>query len=136
MKAVATDEVYWATENGQIFDCDYKNMNVFRTSTLYRLLSIVPSTIGRMGRPNNIVERHRRRGSRSVSITGRSHLGRAEGSQLLNESQDSDRKRQQRRGTINLVKNFMFSKIQRAQQSNIDGSMQDGASEMGALRAF
>ena len=58
-KAVATDEVYYATENGQIFDCDYKNMNMFRKGTLYDLLSQVPSTIGRMSRPNNIVEKYR-----------------------------------------------------------------------------
>mmetsp|Transcript_24689 Transcript_24689/g.30813 ORF Transcript_24689/g.30813 Transcript_24689/m.30813 type:complete len:101 (-) Transcript_24689:561-863(-) len=61
MKAVATDEVYWATENGQIFDCDYRNMNVFRRKTLFTLLTQVPTSIGRMARPNNIMERHRRR---------------------------------------------------------------------------
>ena len=58
-KAVATDEVYFATEKGQIFDCDYRNMNCFRTGTLYELLTQVPSTIGRMSRPNNIVEKYR-----------------------------------------------------------------------------
>jgi len=61
MKAVATDEVYWATENGQIFDCDYRNMNMFRSTTLFDLLAEVPSTIGRMARPNNIIEKHRGR---------------------------------------------------------------------------
>ena len=59
-KAVATDEVYYATENGQIFDVDYHNMNVFRSGTLYNLLCEVPSTIGRMARPNNIIDRNRR----------------------------------------------------------------------------
>ena len=67
-KAVATDDVYWATENGQIFDCDFYNMQMFRNSILYDLLVQVPTTIGRMARPNNIVERHRRRGSRAVSL--------------------------------------------------------------------
>ncbi len=86
-KAVATDEVYWATENGQIFDCDYKNMNVFRVNTLYALLCEVPSTIGRMARPNNIVEKHRRRKSRtSISVSRRSRTNRSN----LNESVDSD----------------------------------------------
>jgi hypothetical protein len=60
-KAVATDEVYYATENGQIFDCDYKHMNMFRKGTLYDLLAEVPSTIGRMARPNNIVEKYRQK---------------------------------------------------------------------------
>lgn len=110
MKAVATDEVYWATENGQIFDCDFRNMNVFRRDTLYTLLTIVPSTIGRMGRPNNIVERHRqRRETRSSYVGSRHH--RADGSQFDDDSQDEERKRMKRRGTVNLVKNFMFAKI-------------------------
>jgi len=112
MKAVATDEVYWATENGQIFDCDFKNMNVFRKTTLYTLLTIVPSTIDRMGRPNNIVERHRNRRGTLGSLR-LNRQSRAEGSQLNDDSQDeaSINKRLQRRGTVNLVKNFMFSKI-------------------------
>ena len=38
-KAVATDEVYYATEKGQLFDCDYRNMNMFRFGTLYDLLT-------------------------------------------------------------------------------------------------
>ena len=66
-KAVATDEVYYATENGQIFDCDYRNMNMFRKGALYELLSQVPSTIGRMNRPNNIVEKYRAKRRASLS---------------------------------------------------------------------
>ena len=54
--AVATDEVYFATENGQILDVNFRHMNLFRNSTLYSLLGEVTSTIGRMGRPNNAVE--------------------------------------------------------------------------------
>ena len=110
-KAVATDEVYYATENGQIFDCDYRHMNLFRTTTLYSLLCEVPSTIGRMARPNNIVERHRRRSHRSNSMAG--GRSRVDGS-AVDDSQLSDGQRQavfKRRGTVNLVKNFMFSKI-------------------------
>jgi hypothetical protein len=110
---VATDEVYYATENGQILDVDYKNMNMFRKGTLYNLLVQVPSTIGRMARPNNIVEKYRR--NRSNSMAGRSALMmRAEGS-YADESMDGEGRRgtvnMQRRGTVNLVKNFMFSKI-------------------------
>jgi len=78
---VATDEVYYATENGQILDVDYKHMNMFRFGTLYSLLSKVPSTIGRMARPNNIVDKNRKkaRGDRSNSVFVRSG-NRAEGS--------------------------------------------------------
>ena len=54
--AVATDEVYFATENGQILDVDYRNMALFRSQPLYTLLTGVTSTIGRLGRPNNAVE--------------------------------------------------------------------------------
>ena len=114
-KAVATDEVYYATENGQILDVDYKHMNMFRYGTLYSLLAQVPSTIGRMARPNNIVERHRRRGSQnqSYSAHGRSPA-RAEGSMMDDSNMSDDRRGNinfKRRGTVNLVKNFMFSKI-------------------------
>ena len=125
---MATDEVYFATENGQILDVDYHHMQVFRKSTLFSLLQQVPSTIGRMARPNNIVERHR---NRSYSMAGRSGM-RAEGSVndgSMDDAAERDR-RFKRRGTVNLVKNFMVSKIQRAQQSGfVDGnSMQDGTS--------
>jgi len=111
---VATDEVYYATENGQILDVDYKHMNMLRYGTLYSLLSKVPSTIGRMARPNNIVDRNRQkgRGDRSNSLYVRSGY-RAEGS-IQDGSGISDGNRQsvlKRRGTVNLVKNFMFSKI-------------------------
>ena len=90
-------------------------MNVFRKGTLYSLLVQVPSTIGRMARPNNIIEQNRRR-NRSMSIAGRSiGAGRAEGS-LVDDSRMSDADgvnniNFKRRGTVNLVKNFMFSKI-------------------------
>lgn len=115
MKAVATDEVYWATESGQILDCDYKNMNCFRKKTLYKLLTQVPSSIGRMARPNNIVERHRqRRADRRLSINQRSMIG-PNGSAFGDDSQDGDGLRLRRRGTVNLVKNVMLTKIQRAQ---------------------
>lgn len=101
---------------------------MFRFGTLYSLLAEVPSTIGRMARPNNIVERHRRRGSNNQSYSGFGRSpGRAEGS-LVDDSNMSDDRRGtlnlKRRGTVNLVKNFMFSKIQKAQQSGF----QDGSS--------
>ena len=70
-KAVATDEVYYATENGQILDCDFRHMNCFRQGILYKLLAEVPSTIGRMARPNNIVEARKRRQSRAGSMAMR-----------------------------------------------------------------
>lgn len=127
-KAVATDEVYYATEQGQIFDCDYKNMRMFRKGTLYSLLEQVPSTIGRMSRPNNIVDRYRAR-NRGYSITGKSGNARAEGS-MNDDSVLSDNAaaiRFKRRGTVNLVKNFMVSKIQKVQQSGfMDGSSMQG----------
>ena len=108
-KAVATDEVYYATENGQIFEVDYRNMNVFRKGTLYNLLCEVPSTIGRMARPNNIIDR-RRNTRGDLSVERRSNF-RADGS-IAEESNRSDRNLAlKRRGTVNLVKNFMFSKI-------------------------
>ena len=114
-KAVATDEVYYATEKGQLFDCDYRNMNMFRAGTLYSLLAKVPSTIGRMARPNNIIDRARRdRRSRDQSGLGGKSGMRADGS-VNDGSQLSGRGGKgpnlQRRGTVNLVKNFMFNKI-------------------------
>jgi len=42
-------------------------MNMFRFGTLYGLLAKVPSTIGRMARPNNIIDRNRQKGNRSYS---------------------------------------------------------------------
>ena len=74
------------------------------------------------------MERHRRRGSNNQSYSGFGRSpGRAEGS-LVDDSNMSDDRRGtlnlKRRGTVNLVKNFMFSKIQKAQQSGF----QDGSS--------
>ena len=112
---MATDEVYYATEDGQILDCDYKHMNMFRKGTLYSLLTQVPSTIGRMSRPNNIIDKYRRN-NRSYSIAGKSGHHRAEGS-MQDDSMLSDGAnalRMKRRGTVNLIKNFMVSKIQKA----------------------
>lgn len=60
-KAVATDEVYFASENGCIFDVDYRNMCLFRKSTLASLIDQTETTIGRLGRPNNIMDRSRNR---------------------------------------------------------------------------
>jgi len=57
---VVTDEVYYATENGQILDLDYHEMNSFRDTTLHSLLIQATSIVGRMGRPNNAIERSRR----------------------------------------------------------------------------
>ena len=132
-KAVATDEVYYATENGEIFDCDYRNMRQFRAGTLYALLSEVPSTIGRMARPNNIIDRHRKKGRNTVNFSISKTQNR-----LNNDSMDGDssmaedsKLRLQRRGTVNLVKNFMFQKIQKAQHSGMDQGLSygiDGAS--------
>ena len=112
---MATDEVYYATENGQILDVDYQHMNMFRFGTLYGLLAKVPSSIGRIGRPNNIVDCNRlKSNNRSSSQVGKSAM-RANGS-MQDDSQMSDAGRNtlKRRGTVNLVKNFMVSKIQKA----------------------
>ena len=129
-KAVATDEVYYATENGQIFDVDYRNMNVFRKGTLYNLLCEVPSTIGRMARPNNIIDRNRRNTRGDNSVANRSNF-RADGSFADGSNVSDNNIALKRRGTVNLVKNFMFSKIQKAQASGfVDGS------SMGDDRAF
>jgi hypothetical protein len=55
-KSVATDEVYLATEEGVILDTDYRHMQLFRESTLAGLITQTKTTIGRLGRPNNIIE--------------------------------------------------------------------------------
>ena len=44
-------------------------MNMFRKGTLYELLTQVPSTIGRMSRPNNIVEKYRQKRRQSMSYS-------------------------------------------------------------------
>ena len=59
--AVATDEVYFATENGCILDVDYLNMCLFRNSTLHSLIEQTETTVNRMNRPNNIMDRSRNR---------------------------------------------------------------------------
>lgn len=38
-KAVETDDVYYATEKGQIVDISFHQMGTFRTTTLYGLLT-------------------------------------------------------------------------------------------------
>jgi len=38
-KAVETDDVYWATEKGQILDIGFHQMGTFRKTTLYGLLT-------------------------------------------------------------------------------------------------
>jgi len=88
-------------------------MKMFRKGTLYALLSEVPSTIGRMARPNNIIDRHRKqRNTVNYSGAGRSGLKLNENSMDGDSSmQDDSRNRLKRRGTVNLVKNFMFQKI-------------------------
>ena len=114
-KAVATDEVYFATENGQIFDCDYRNMNCFRKDTLFELLAQVPSTIGRMSRPNNIVEKYRQKRRQSLSYSQAGGRNRADGS-MADDSEMSGRAglNLKRRGTVNFMKNVMYTKIQKA----------------------
>lgn len=68
---MATDEVYFATEEGVILDVDYRNMHLFRKSTLASLINQTKTTIGRLGRPNNIIEglnkNRRAMGERSFS---------------------------------------------------------------------
>ena len=112
---MATDEVYFATENGQIFDCDYRNMNCFRRSTLFELLAQVPSTIGRMSRPNNIVEKYRQKRRQSMSYSQAGGRNRADGS-MAGDSEMSGRigLDLKRRGTVNFMKNVMYTKIQKA----------------------
>ena len=53
---MATDEVYFASEDGVILDVDYRHMHLFRNSTLAGLINQTKTTIGRLGRPNNIIE--------------------------------------------------------------------------------
>ena len=68
---MATDEVYFATEEGVILDVDYRHMHLFRKSTLASLITQTKTTIGRLGRPNNIIEginkNRRAMGERSFS---------------------------------------------------------------------
>ena len=59
--AVATEEVYFATEKGQILDVSFRNMTTFRSTPLYSLLGEVETSIGRLGRPNAAVEQARRK---------------------------------------------------------------------------
>jgi len=122
---VATDEVYFATENGQILDVDYRNMALFRSQPLYTLLTGVTSTIGRLGRPNNAVEFVKRQRDeareRSMSLKG----GPRAGSVIQQNSLASPRvPGLQRRGTVSFVKNVMLQRIQSKNQSSVaDGSV-------------
>ena len=65
-----------------------------------------------MSRPNNIVDKHRR--NRNYTIDGKSGYNRNADGSMQDDSQFSDGAnaiRNKRRGTVNLVKNFMVSKI-------------------------
>lgn len=109
-------------------------MKMFRKGTLYDLLAQVPSTIGRMARPNNIIERNRQK-RRNTSVAydhSKSNMRVNDGSIDGSIKGDGNGLGLQRRGTVNLVKNFMFQKIQKAQQnfdgqSNFGGSGADGS---------
>ena len=88
-------------------------MNLFRKGTLYDLLTQVPSTIGRMSRPNNIVEKYRQKRRQSMSYSQAGRM-RADGS-VADDSEMDDGARGglglKRRGTVNFMKNVMYTKI-------------------------
>ena len=83
-KTVATDEVYFATEHGCILVVDFHNMCLFRKTTLHNLIEQTETTIARMGRPNNIMDRARNRRDRddmSFSAIHGARTDRSAGSQ-------------------------------------------------------
>ena len=111
--AVATDEVYFATEHGCILDVDYLNMCLFRKTTLHSLIEQTETTIGGMNRPNNIMDRSRNRraqGERSYSVFAPTP-GALSPRSLREQSSLSKGPNLMRRGTVNLVRNFMLQKI-------------------------
>lgn len=116
-KYVTTDETYYATTDGKIQDVDFHNMALFRKRTLYNLLSKVPSSISRMGRPVNAVAHFNIEAKdRSRSGAGAAGgLGVVRDGSVMDGSEMSEGARQRRRGTINFMKNFMISKIRNAQ---------------------
>ena len=48
-KAVATDDVYYCNEKGQILDIDFRKYKTFREGTLFSLLEVTP--VDRRNRP-------------------------------------------------------------------------------------
>lgn len=48
-KAVATDDVYYCNEKGQILDIDFRKYKTFREGTLFGLLEVTP--VDRRNRP-------------------------------------------------------------------------------------
>ena len=137
--AVATDEVYYATETGQILDVDYRDMRLFRKTPLYTLLGGVTSTIGRLGRPNNAIEFVKRQ--RDAARDRSSIIRRSPRDSVLREgSQISPRTgtlNLQRRGTVSFVKNIMLQKINSKQTSideqNASGDNRNSDFNFGAL---
>ena len=128
-KTVATDEVYFATEQGCILDVDYRHMSLFRKTTTHSLLAQTETSIARMSRPNNIIDRRKNRAGHDNSLLGQ-HTNRSHGSQRYDTrskkslSQPAQNPNFMRRGTISFMKGVYLAKIHKAGASGfVDGSL-------------
>ena len=102
-------------------------MQLWRKSTLFSLIDKTTRTVDRLARPNNIIAKARggRGADRSNSVFGGAQRG--EGKSQLSYREYSKNPALMRRGTVNLVRNFMSAKIAKAQQaSNAGGSSVGG----------
>jgi len=102
-------------------------MQLWRKSALFGLIDKTSRTVDRLARPNNIIAKAKRGpDGRSNSVFGGSARGGGEKSQL-SYREYAKQPALMRRGTVNLVKNFMSAKIAKAHQaSNADGSVGGG----------
>jgi len=108
-------------------------MQLWRKSTLFSLIDKTTRTVDRLSRPNNIIAKAKGgRGAddRSNSVFGGSQRG-GNGKSQLSYREYSKNPALMRRGTVNLVRNFMSAKIAKAHQaSNAGGSVGGDFSEM------
>lgn len=102
-------------------------MQLWRKSTLFSLIDKTARTVDRLSRPNNIIAKAkggRGAGDRSNSVFGGSQRG--GGPSQLSYREYSKNPALMRRGTVNLVRNFMSAKIAKAHQASNQGGSEAG----------
>jgi len=126
-KAVATDDVYFANEKGQILDVDFLEMKLFRDTTLAGLLEEAPMDSeyekftamrqqATLGGPRGSIqpENDQSHHSRYHSVGGAKKPGMFENSRISTIGGPGgieDESSFNRRGTVSLVKNLIQNKL-------------------------
>lgn len=107
-------------------------MQLWRKSTLFSLIDKTTRTVDRLARPNNIINKAKRGpNGRSMSFLGGGSQRGGDGKSQLSYREFAKQPALMRRGTVNLVKNFMSAKIAKAHKdSNAGGSVGGDFSEM------